>query len=244
MLLKWNQVGDKIFETGVDRGVLYIPDVNGDYTEGVAWNGLISLKRSSAGGQVTPYYIDGIKYLHYAPAEDFSAVLEAFTYPDEFAIFDGAAEIDMGFFVNEQPRKMFGLSYRTKVGDDVDSHNLGYKIHLVYGALAIPTEQTYQTMGDSPEATLFSWDISALPVNVPGFKPAASLTLDSTKLDIAAMYGLENILYGDFENDPRLPLPNEIAVFIAENSNLPLIMTEDNNMLLSDNGSILLSDDV
>lgn len=244
MELKWNQIGEKVFETGLDRGVLYIPDANGDYNDGVVWNGLTSVNRTFDGAQVTPYYIDGIKYLNVVSTEEFGAVLEAYTYPDEFAQFDGAAEAEMGFFINEQVRSRFGLAYRTQVGNDIDGQVRGYKLHLIYGAVAIPTEQNFLSFGDSPEATVFSWDISATPISIPGFKPAASVMVDSTKADGFALYELERILYGTGEIDPRLPFPDEIADFLVNNANPDVIFTENNKMLTAEDDGALLKEGI
>lgn len=246
MRLMWNQLGEKIFETGVDRGVLYLPNaVNvSNYGDGVAWNGLTAVNRSYLGAIATPYYVDGIMYLNVVSTEEFGAVLEAYTYPDEFAQFDGAGEVEIGLFANEQTRNRFGLSYRTQVGNDVDSRAHGYKIHLIYGAVAIPTQQSYRTFSDSPEATIFSWNITATPVLVPGFKRAASLTVDSTRVDRSSLHALEDILYGSPEASPRLPMPVEVASIISTNQNPDVIMTESNDLLLVESDTILLRESV
>jgi hypothetical protein len=218
MKLEWDKVGERFYETGVDRGVLYIPNASGVYDSGVAWNGLISVSESPTGAEATPQYADNIKYLNLISAEDFEATIEAFTYPDEFAQFDGVASAAAGVMISQQTRGHFGLSYRSLVGNDVDGTDLGYKIHLIYGAMAAPTEKAYGTVNESPEALTFSWELTTTPVAVSGFKPTASLVIDSRTADPANLATLEEILYGvDEVADPvspavvaRLPLPDEI----------------------------------
>ena len=207
--IKWDQTGERYYETGVSKGVLY-PYANNAYAKGVAWNGLTNVSESPEGAEATPLYADNIKYLNLMSAEEFKATIEAYTYPDEFAACNGEASLQEGVSIGQQKRSQFGLSYQTKIGNDVDSE-LGYKIHLVYGALAAPSEKAYATVNDSPEAITFSWEISTTPVEVPGFKPTASLTIDSTKVDTAKLAAFEKILYGDDETEPRLPLPSEVA---------------------------------
>jgi hypothetical protein len=208
--LQWDNVGERLYETGVDHGVLYIPDDNGDYVEGYAWNGLTTVTESPSGAEASPQYADNVKYLNLVSAEEFGATIEAFTYPSEFGQCDGSAAPEAGVLIGQQGRKTFGLSYRTLVGNDLDGTDYGYKLHLIYGALAAPSEKAYATMNDSPEAITLSWEVSTTPVQVPGFKPTAQLTLDSTKVDAAALADLEDILYGDGSTDARLPLPGEI----------------------------------
>lgn len=207
--IKWDQTGERYYETGVSKGVLY-PYASNAYAKGVAWNGLTNVSESPEGAEATPLYADNIKYLNLMSAEEFKATIEAYTYPDEFAACNGEASLQEGVSIGQQKRSQFGLSYQTKIGNDVDSE-LGYKIHLVYGALAAPSEKAYATVNDSPEAITFSWEISTTPVEVPGFKPTASLTIDSTKVDAAKLAAFEKILYGDEESEPRLPLPAEVA---------------------------------
>lgn len=207
--LKWDNVGERFYETGVDHGVLYLPDTNGVYNDGVAWNGLTTVTESPSGAEATPLYADNIKYLNLISAEQFGATVEAFTYPDEFAQFDGTASPHAGVSIGQQGRKSFGLSYRTRLGNDVDS-DLGYKIHLVYGCQAAPSERAYATVNDTPEAISFSWTISTSPVSVTGHKPTALLTIDSTKVSPAGLTALENALYGTAGADPRLPSPDEV----------------------------------
>ena len=207
--LNWDQTGERHYETGVSKGVLY-PYSNNAYTKGVAWNGLINVSESPEGAEATPLYADNIKYLNLMSAEEFKATIEAYTYPDEFAACNGEASLEQGVSIGQQARKLFGLSYQTKIGNDVDSE-LGYKIHLIYGALAAPSEKAYATINDSPEAITFSWEISTTPVEVPGFKPTASLVIDSTKVDPTKLAEFEKKLYGDESNEATLPLPSEVA---------------------------------
>lgn len=221
----WDADTTRLYETGVDHGVLYPRDSDGSYPKGVAWNGLISVSESPSGAESTPLYADNIKYLNLRSAEEFGATVEAYTYPSEFEECDGFLELAKGVFVGQQARKMFGLSYRTKIGNDTDGEEHGYKLHLIYGCDAAPSEHPYQTINDSPSAITFSWTISTTPVNVPGFKPTASITIDSTKVDKSKLEALEAILYGSDadgyasvggESGPRLPLPDEIAQIFAE----------------------------
>lgn len=207
--IKWDQTGERLYETGVSKGVLY-PYANNTYAKGVAWNGLINVSESPEGAEATPLYADNIKYLNLMSAEEFKATIEAYTYPDEFAACNGEASLEQGVSIGQQKRSQFGLSYQTKIGNDVDSE-LGYKIHLVYGALAAPSEKAYATVNDSPEAITFSWEISTTPVEVPGFKPTASLVIDSTKVDPTKLAEFEKKLYGDETNEAALPLPSEVA---------------------------------
>ena len=207
--IKWDQTGERLYETGVSKGVLY-PYANNAYAKGVAWNGLINVSESPEGAEATPLYADNIKYLNLMSAEEFKATIEAYTYPDEFAACNGEASLEEGVSIGQQKRSQFGLSYQTKIGNDVDSE-LGYKIHLVYGALAAPSEKAYATVNDSPEAITFSWEISTTPVEVPGFKPTASLVIDSTKVDPTKLAEFEKKLYGDETNEATLPLPSEVA---------------------------------
>lgn len=208
--LVWDAVGERFYETGVDRGVLYIPDNFGVYNNGYAWNGLVSVTESPTGAEASPQYADNIKYLNLISAEDFEGSIEAFTYPREFGQCDGTAEPTPGILVGQQARKSFGLSYRTKVGNDTEGQDFAYKIHLVYGALAAPSEKAYNTVNDSPEAITFSWDLTTTPVAVPGLKPTAILTIQSNLVDADALAALEEILYGTPGSNPRLPIPAEV----------------------------------
>lgn len=212
--LTWDQTGQKLYETGVDHGVLY-PQVSGAYPKGVAWNGLTNVTESPSGAEPSPIYADNIKYANLMSAEAFGASIEAYTYPDEWAACDGSKELSKGVYIAQQSRTPFGLCYRTKIGNDVDGEDHGYKIHLIYGALAAPSERAYATINDSPEAITLSWEITTTPVDVTGGKPTASLTIDSTKADAAKLAALEAILYGSESEDPRLPLPDEIATLFS-----------------------------
>lgn len=212
----WDNTGERLYETGVRNGVLYPIQTDGTYSKGVAWNGLISVTESPSGAEATPLYADDIKYLNLISAEEFGATIEAYTYPDEFAECDGSASIATGVNIGQQPRKTFGMSYRTVVGNDVENDNYGYKLHLIYGALAAPSEKAFSTINDSPEAITFSWEVSTTPVNVTGFKPTASLTIDSTKVDSTKLAALEAILYGGETEEARLPLPDEIATLMSD----------------------------
>lgn len=211
--IQWDQTGERFYETGVSKGVLY-PQVAGLYTKGVAWNGLTNVSESPEGAEASPLYADNIKYLNLMSAEEFKATIEAYTYPDEFGACNGEAELAPGVSAGQQKRSPFGLSYQTKIGNDVDS-DLGYKIHLVYGGLAAPSEKSYGTVNDSPEAITFSWEISTTPVEVPNMKPTASLTIDSTKVDAAKLLLLEAMLYGSESEEPKLPTPTEVIALIG-----------------------------
>ena len=207
----WDQTGERLYETGVKRGVLYVQDSGGTYPKGVAWNGLTAVTESPSGAEATPLYADDIKYLNLISTEELGGTIEAYTYPDEFAECDGSASIATGVYIGQQSRKTFGMCYTTTVGNDVDSNAHGYKLHLIYGALASPSEKAYSTINDSPEAITFSWEFSTTPVNVTGFKPTANIVIDSTKATPEKLAALEKILYGDADVEPRLPLPNEVA---------------------------------
>lgn len=211
----WDAVGEHIFETGVRNGVLYLKDETGAYNTGVAWNGLTSVSESPEGAEPTDLYADDIKYLTLMSAENFKATIEAYTYPVEFEECDGSATIANGVVIGQQARKPFGLCYRTAIGNDTDGNEHGYKLHIVYGCQASPSEKQYSTINDSPEAITFSWEVSTTPVNVNGKKPTATLIIDSTKADKAKLTALEAILYGAESTEPRLPLPDEIATLMT-----------------------------
>lgn len=210
----WDAAGERFYETGVDHGVLYIPDAGGAYSNGYAWNGLTSVNESPSGAESNPQYADNLKYLDLTSAEEFGATIEAFTYPDEFGQCDGTAVVN-GVVLGQQRRKSFGLSYRTLMGNDLDGTSHGYKLHLVYGALAAPSEKGYATINDSPEAITFSWEITTNPVSVGTinsveYSPTAIVTIPSTSFSTVSMKALEDILYGTAGSDPRLPLPAEV----------------------------------
>lgn len=212
--IEWDKTGERLYETGVKNGVLYVQEA-GAYPKGVAWNGLTAVTESPSGAEATPLYADDIKYLNLISAEEFGATIEAYTYPDEFAECDGSASLANGVMIGQQARKTFGLCYRTAIGNDIDGNDHGYKLHIIYGALAAPTEKAYATINDSPEAITFSWEVTTTPVNVAGAKPTASITIDSTKATPEKLAALEKILYGDTEVEPRLPLPDEIKTLMT-----------------------------
>lgn len=206
----WDKTGERFYETGVDHAVLYPISAAGLYNKGVPWNGITAINESPSGAEPNNLYADNIKYLVLVGAEDFGLTIEAYTYPDEWEECDGSAEIAPGVIAGQQNRKVFGLSYRTKLGNDVDGQDHGYKLHLVYGGLASPSERGYQTVNDSPEPINPSWEVTTTPVDVPGFKPTARLIITSTKADPAKLAALEEILYGSDTAEPRLPLPEEV----------------------------------
>ena len=216
--LIWDNVGEKVYETGLDRGVLYpLNTKTNAYDTGVAWNGLSKISEKPSGAESSDVYADNIKYLNLISAEKFAATIEAYTYPDEFAVCDGTAEPVEGVIIGQQTRKTFGLSYRTLVGNDVAGQDYGYKIHCIYGGVASPSEKGYSSVNESPEAISFSWELNTTPVPVEGFKPTASLIVDSTKVSKEALAAIEAILYGSDSAEPRLPLPNEIVELIKNN---------------------------
>ena len=220
----WDKTGERYYETGVKQGVLYPQSTGGTYPLGVAWNGLTAVTESPSGAEATPLYADDIKYLNLLSTEEFGATIEAYTYPDEFAECDGSAELAKGVTIGQQKRKAFGLCYRTILGNDVDNDEYGYKLHIIYGALAAPSEKAYATVNDSPEAVTFSWEVTTTPVSVTGAKPTASITIDSTKANPEKLKALEEILYGKDPTsegasdgvDPRLPLPDEIKQLMKD----------------------------
>lgn len=212
--LNWDVQGERYYETGVSKGVLY-PFKEGKYSKGVAWNGLTAVTESPSGAEPTPLYADNIKYLNLLSNEEFAATVEAYTYPDEFADCDGSAEIAVGVSAGQQKRIPFGMSYVTKIGNDTDGQDHGYKIHLIYGALAAPTQKSYATVNDNPEAITFSWELSTTPVEVPNLKPTACITIDSTKVEPAKLKKIEDKLYGTESEEATLPTPTELAALIA-----------------------------
>ena len=213
--LVWDESGKRLYETGVEKGVLYVQGESGTYEKGVAWNGLTAVTESPSGAEPTALYADDIKYLELFSAEEFGATIEAYTYPAEFEACDGSASLGEGVTIGQQDRKAFGLCYRTVVGNDVKGNEHGYKIHLVYGAKAKPSEKAYATVNDSPEAVTFSWEVTTTPVNVAGFKPTASVTIDSTKITPEKLKLIEDKLYGTASEEATLPLPDEIKQIIA-----------------------------
>lgn len=220
--LVWDQVGDRFYETGVDRGVLYPQDGTGAYPLGVAWNGLTAVTESPSGAEPTDFWADNLKYASVRAAETFGATIEAYTYPDEFSVCDGSAELAEGVLIGQQTRQAFGFSYRTSVGNDtISDSDEGYKLHIIYNATASPTEKAYATINDSPEAITFSWELATTPVTVTGHKPTATIVIDSLKVNAAKLSALELILYGTTGVAPRLPLPDEIASLMLGDSVVP-----------------------
>ena len=209
-VLTWDDIGERYYETGVRNGVLYLFDAQGAYSTGVAWNGLTAINESHDGGEPNALYADDMKYLNLMSAEDFKATIEAYTYPDEFAECDGSASLAAGVTIGQQKRKAFGLSYQTRIGNDVDQTDLGYKIHLVYGCMAAPTDKNYASINESPEAITFSWEVSTTPVDIPGHKPSATIVIDSTKADPDKLATLKGMLYGTANASAKLPTPQEI----------------------------------
>lgn len=212
--LEWDKIGERYYETGVKYGVLYVQEA-GAYPKGVAWNGLTAVTESPSGAEATPLYADDIKYLNLLSTEEYGATIEAYTYPEEFEQCDGSANLATGVAIGQQVRKTFGMCYRTALGNDTVGSDYGYKLHIIYGALAAPSEKAYATINDSPEAITFSWEVTTTPVNVTGHRPTASITIDSTKADATKLKALEDILYGSDEVEARLPLPDEIATLMA-----------------------------
>lgn len=213
--LIWDKTGERFFETGVDCGVIYPQDGTGKYPKGVAWNGLTAVTESPSGAEPTPLYADNIKYINLMSAEEFGFSIEAYMYPDEFAECNGEGELVPGVTIGQQKRKTFGLSYRSRIGNDIDGDAHGYKLHLVYGAMAAPSEVSRSTINDSPEAATMSWECTTTPVTVSNFKPTSHLVIDSTKVDASKLKKLEDVLYGgELENAARLPLPDEVATML------------------------------
>lgn len=213
-ILTWDGIGERVYETGVDRGVLYIPNSSGVYNNGVAWNGLTSVTESPSGAEPSAQYADNVKYLNLFSAEEFGATIEAFTYPDEFAPFDGLGAPSPGVTIGQQSRKSFGLSFRTRIGNDLDGDAHGYKLHMIYGCTASPSERAYSTVNDSPEAITFSWELTTVPVAVAGYTPTSIITVDSTQVSAGDLAELEQFLYGTAGTDPSLPTPAAVlAIF-------------------------------
>lgn len=212
--LVWDAIGERLYETGVRQCVLY-PVENKEYPKGVAWNGITQISENPSGADSNPIYADDIKYLNLISAEEFGANITAYTYPDEFAVCDGSASPAEGVIIGQQTRKQFGLCYRTTVGNDTEGTDYGYKLHLIYGAQAAPSERGYQTINDSPEAIEFSWELTTTPVNVKGYKPTAVIHIDSKKVNADLLSQFEDILYGTDEANARLPMPDEVIEFFA-----------------------------
>jgi len=215
--LVWDKIGERYYETGVKNGVLYVFDgENKKYGKGVTWNGLTAVTESPSGAEASPLYADDIKYLNLRSVEEFGATIEAFTYPDEFKVCNGEAELAPGVVIGQQKRSAFGFCYRTTLGNDIEEGDYGYKLHIIYGCTAAPSEKAYATINDSPEAITFSWEITTTPVEVTGGKPTSCITIDSTKVDAEKLATLEAMLYGSESEEAKLPTPDEIAAVFAE----------------------------
>ena len=209
--LVFDAVGSRFFETGVKNGVLFVQGENGEYENGVVWNGLTAVTESPSGAEATPLYADDMKYVVLYSTEEFGATIEAYTYPEEFEQCDGSAQLGAGITIGQQQRKSFGLVYKTVIGNDVQGQELGYKIHIIYGAKAAPSEKAFATINDSPEAVTFSWEVSTVPVPVEGHRPTSTLVIDSTKVDAEKLAAIEDKLFGSEAEESTLPLPDEIA---------------------------------
>ena len=209
--LVFDAVGSRFFETGVKNGVLFVQGADGEYENGVVWNGLTAVTESPSGAEATPLYADDMKYVVLYSTEEFGATIEAYTYPEEFEQCDGSAQLGTGVTIGQQQRKSFGLVYKTVIGNDVQGQDLGYKIHIIYGAKAAPSEKAFATINDSPEAVTFSWEVSTVPVPVEGHRPTSTLVIDSTKVDAEKLAAIEDKLFGSETEESTLPLPNEIA---------------------------------
>lgn len=212
--LVWDQISEKLYETGVDRGVVY-PQENGAYPKGAAWNGLMGVSLSPSGAEASPLYANNRKYLNLVSVEELDFTIKAYTYPDEFAACDGSGEVVPGVYVRQQKRKTFGFSYRNLIGNDTDGTAYGYRLHLIYGAIAAPSEQEDNTVNDSPEAKEMSWECKTTPIDMAGFEPTSHIEIDSTKVDAEKLKALEAILYGDGDTEARLPLPDEVATLVG-----------------------------
>ena len=214
-ILKWDQAGERLYETGVSKGVLYPQNSDGAYPLGVAWNGLTAITESPSGAESNPLYADDIKYLDLRSAEEFGGTIEAYTYPDEFALCDGSAEPVTGMIIGRQNRMPFGLCYKTVLGNDTQTNDYGYLLHIIYNATASPSERAYQTINDSPEAITFSWEFTTTPVAVAGYKPTAYVRVNSKKVDAAKLKDLEDALYGTVSEDPHLPTPDQVIALLG-----------------------------
>lgn len=210
----WNETGKRYYEAGVKNGVLYVQNTDGSYPKGVAWNGLINVNEKPSGAEATPLYADDTKYVELQSKEDFGATIEAYTYPDEFEACDGSAEIAEGIKIGQQSRNTFGMCYRTVIGNDIEGNNHGYKLHIIYGCKAAPSEKAYQTINDSPEAITFSWEVTTTPVAVTGYEPTSSLVIDSRTVSPENLAKIEEALYGTESTDAYLPLPDAIVALL------------------------------
>lgn len=228
--LVWDLTGERLYETGVKNGVLYVADASGVYGDGVAWNGLVTVTESPTGAEATPIYADDMKYLNIISAEEFEATIEAYTYPDEFMQCDGSAALGgdlSGVFIGQQARKSFGFAYKTTLGNDAINNDYGYKLHILYGCVAAPSEKAYSTINDSPEAITFSWDIRTTPLQVPGFRPTASVVIDSTKVDAATMTAIEDALFGSTADPATILLPEDLIALLTPTVVTPTIVINE-----------------
>lgn len=213
--LTWDNTGQRTYETGISKGVLYLPDVNGNYTQGYAWNGLTKVTEKPSGATATAQYADNQMYLNLVSTERFDADLEAFTYPDAWGVCDGSVSPEPGVSIGQQPRQTFGLSYRTEIGNDLSGTQYGYKLHLVYNGLAAPSQRDYASINDNPSPIAFTWTVSTTPIQIPGYKNASTLTIDSTKVQPAALANLESFLYGTAGTEASLPTPQAVLALFA-----------------------------
>lgn len=237
--LKFDTLGEKYYEAGIEKCVLYLKNSSNQYPKGVAWNGLVSVSENASGGEVEPYYMDDIKYLELRDTEEFEATIEAYTYPEEFELCDGSYLLDDGVYIRQQPRKEFGLCYKTLKGNDISGEDYGYKLHLIYNATASPSDRDYETINDDPEALLFSWDVSSVPIKVEGSKPTSQLILDSTKIGKKGMKFLEEALYGTADSDSYLPSPSEVLAIIAESKNDAILVDNVGNVIVTNDGYLI-----
>jgi len=213
--LIWDKTGERLYETGISNGVIYVRDSKGKYGTGVAWNGLTAVNENPSGAEATALYADNIKYLNLISNEEFGATIEAYTYPDEFKLCNGETELATGFYIGQQKRSTFGMVYKSLIGNDTDGTDYGYKLHFVYGATVAPSQNNHATVNESPEANTFSWELSTTPVEMNGYKPVAHCYVDSTKVDATKLATLEAKIFGDDSTEPSLPLPDEIATILG-----------------------------
>lgn len=233
--LVWDRPGERYFETGIQNGVLYPCTSFGVYSPGIAWNGLTGVTESPSGAEVSPLYSNDIRYLNMMSGEEFEGTIEAYTYPDEFAVCDGSVFIATGVKAGQQKRQPFGLAYTTVLGNDVNGIEYGYKLHIIYGALASPSEKSYATINDDPEAMTFSWDISTVPVDIAGINPSASIVINSKGIIPSKLKNLEDVLYGTDSSAPRLPMPNEVVRIVSD-----YLMDQSYDFLMDNQGNILV----
>ena len=238
--LVWDQISEKLYETGVEKGVLYPQSSGGTYPAGYAWNGLSKVSESPSGAEATAIYANNKKYLNMISAEEFGGTIEAYTYPDEFMECDGSKQGATGLYLGQQSRKAFGLCYKTLLGNDTDGNDYGYKLHIIYNAIASPSSKEYSTVNDSPEAMTLSWEFKTTAVDVEGFKPVCTLVIDSTKADADKLATLENILYGTSNTEARLPMPEEIIAILG-GSATPSVLLNTHGITVEENATVTLT---